>query len=204
MLLGNSGEVTLVVKHAMSVKKRQRWVNIPIYLRTPSLTPGSVKTASQLQNTYKGERTAAREETNIKYSPLDFEVIRLPFSSDTLLLQGHSSNLNFGPTLPQDFCVPVGLLAQAAEETPHPCDWDLKIWLFPSRFWAKIPNTMLCLCYAIVANSWTERTCILELPDIFQIKILPNQILLWTKSEFEQRNSFAVALLQFYCRPYNI
>ena len=120
MLLGNSGEVTLIVKHVMNVR-----INFPIYLRTPFLTPGSVKTASQLQNTNQGEPTAAREEPNIKYSPL--EVIRLPFSSDTLLLPRHSSNLNLGPTLPQDFCVPVGLLAQAAEETPHPCDWDLKI-----------------------------------------------------------------------------
>ena len=37
----------------------------------------------------------------------------------------------------------------------------------------------------------------------FRIKILPNQILLWTKSGCEQCNSFAVALLQFYCRPFN-
>ena len=127
MLLGNSGEVTLIVKHVMNVRKRQPWINFPIYLRTPFLTPGSVKTASQLQNTNQGEPTAAREEPNIKYSPL--EVIRLPFSSDTLLLPRHSSNLNLGPTLPQDFCAPVGLLAPAAEQTTHPWEWDLKTWL---------------------------------------------------------------------------
>ena len=100
------------------------WINFPIYLRTPFLTPGSLKTASQLQNTNQGEPTAAREEPNIKYSPL--EVIRLPFSSDTLLLPRHSSNLNLGPILPQDFCAPVGLLTPAAEQTTHPWEWDLK------------------------------------------------------------------------------